>query len=92
MFSTIITFVNFILLDYADKLNAIIEKILFDGCLFTLTPIKVFFHYTYQFSIDHTKNRTLHISDRASDCYWKILAERARLKLDDELRENRQVC
>ena len=28
---------------------------------------------------------------RASDCYWKILAERARLKLDDQLRENRQV-
>jgi hypothetical protein len=31
------------------------------------------------------------ILDRASDCYWKILAERARIKLDDELRENRQV-
>jgi hypothetical protein len=31
------------------------------------------------------------IIDRASDCYWKILAERARIKLDDQLRENRQV-
>jgi hypothetical protein len=31
------------------------------------------------------------IKDRASDCYWKILAERARIKLDDELRENRQL-
>ena len=30
--------------------------------------------------------------DRASDCYWTILAERARTKLDDCLRENRQVC
>ncbi|CAM4858599.1 unnamed protein product [Rotaria socialis] len=31
------------------------------------------------------------ISCRASDCYWKILAERARIKLDDELRENQQL-
>ncbi|CAF3935744.1 unnamed protein product [Adineta steineri] len=31
------------------------------------------------------------IKDRASDCYWKILAERARIKLDTELRENRQL-
>ena len=32
------------------------------------------------------------ILDRASDCYWRILAERARLKLDEQLQENRQVC
>ncbi|CAF2104574.1 unnamed protein product [Rotaria magnacalcarata] len=31
------------------------------------------------------------IKDRASDCYWKILAERARIKLDDELKENQQL-
>jgi uncharacterized protein (DUF1778 family) len=31
------------------------------------------------------------IQDRASDCYWKILAERTRIKLDDQLRENRQL-
>ncbi|CAF3248419.1 unnamed protein product [Rotaria socialis] len=31
------------------------------------------------------------IKGRASDCYWKILAERARIKLDDELRENQQL-
>ncbi|CAF1135696.1 unnamed protein product [Adineta ricciae] len=31
------------------------------------------------------------IKERASDCYWKISAERARTKLDEELRENRQL-
>ncbi|UJR25394.1 hypothetical protein I4U23_006742 [Adineta vaga] len=31
------------------------------------------------------------IKERASDCYWKVLAERARMKLDEELRENRQL-
>lgn len=29
--------------------------------------------------------------ERAADCVWKILAERARIKLDDQLRENQQV-
>jgi uncharacterized protein YeeX (DUF496 family) len=27
----------------------------------------------------------------ASDCYWKILAERARRQLEDQLRDNRQL-
>lgn len=33
----------------------------------------------------------INILDRASDCYWRILAERARLQLEEKLRENRQV-
>lgn len=44
-----------------------------------------------QFPLDRNKTMTFDIADRASDCYWKILAERTRLKLDEELQENRQV-
>ena len=29
--------------------------------------------------------------ERAADCYWKIFAERTRIELDDQLRENQQV-
>ncbi len=31
------------------------------------------------------------IIDQAPDFYWEILAERARIKLVDQLRENQQV-
>ncbi|CAF0754154.1 unnamed protein product [Rotaria sordida] len=27
----------------------------------------------------------------ASDCYWRILAERSRIKLEDQLQENQQL-
>ena len=31
------------------------------------------------------------ILERAPDCFWKIFAERTRIKLEDQLRENQQV-
>lgn len=31
------------------------------------------------------------IKIHASDCYWKILAERARIQLEEQIRENRQL-
>lgn len=33
----------------------------------------------------------LDILERASDCTWKIFAERTRMKLDEQLQENQQV-
>ena len=47
--------------------------------------------YTSQLSPNCNKNMILDILGQASDCYWKILAERARTKLDDQIQENRQV-
>jgi hypothetical protein len=47
--------------------------------------------YTSISYTDYNKNITFDIIDQTPDRYWEILAECARIKLDDELRENQQV-